>query len=61
MIEITSDNVIKIINWDKHQNIEGMERVRDQNRKRAENHREKKKQEKKVTKSNNEETMKMKS
>ena len=56
MIEITSDKVIRIVNWDKHQNIEGMERVREQNRKRAENHREKKKQEKKASKSNNEET-----
>ncbi|AWK51020.1 phage replisome organizer [Clostridium beijerinckii] len=56
MIEITSDKVIRIVNWDKHQNIEGMERVREQNRKRAENHREKKKQEKKDSKSNNEET-----
>ena len=56
MIEITSDKVIRIVNWDKHQNIEGMERVREQNRKRVENHREKKKQEKKAAKSNNEET-----
>ncbi len=56
MIEIASDKIIRIVNWDKHQNIEGMERVREQNRKRVENHREKKKQEKKVSKSNNEET-----
>jgi len=56
MIEITSDKVIRIVNWDKHQNIEGMERVRKQNRKRAENHREKKKEEKKDAKSNKEET-----
>ena len=51
MIEIAPDKVIKIVNWDKYQNIEGMERVREQNRKRAENHREKKKQEKKAAKS----------
>lgn len=44
MIEIDEDNLIKIANWDKHQNIEGMDRVRAQNRKRAENYREKKKQ-----------------
>ena len=44
MIEIDEDNVIKIVNWDKHQNVEGMDRVRDQNRKRVQNHREKKKQ-----------------
>jgi len=44
MIEIAPNNIIKIVNWDKHQNIEGMEKVRVQNRKRAENHREKKRQ-----------------
>ena len=55
MIEIGSDNIIKILNWDKHQNIEGMERVRAQNRKRAENHREKKRQIEKTTKENQEE------
>ena len=56
MIEIAQDKVIRIVNWDKHQNIEGMERVREQNRKRAENHREKKKEEKKAAKSNKEKT-----
>lgn len=44
MIEIASNNVIKIINWEKHQNVEGMEKVRAQNRKRAADHREKKRQ-----------------
>lgn len=58
MIEIAPDKVIKIANWDKYQNIEGMERVREQNRKRAENHREKKKLEKKASKSNGEENYK---
>ena len=28
MIEVATDNTIKILNWEKHQNIEGMERVR---------------------------------
>ncbi|NRT87487.1 phage replisome organizer N-terminal domain-containing protein [Clostridium beijerinckii] len=56
MIEIDSNKVIRIVNWDKHQNIEGMERVREQNRKRVENHREKKKEEKNAAKSNKEET-----
>ncbi|EHI98104.1 replisome organizer region-containing protein [Clostridium sp. DL-VIII] len=56
MIEIAPDKVIRIVNWDKYQNIEGMERVREQNRKRAENHREKKKQEKKVSKSDAQES-----
>ncbi|AWK52798.1 phage replisome organizer [Clostridium beijerinckii] len=55
MIEIAPNNIIKIINWDKHQNIEGMERVRAQNRKRAENHREKKKQIEKTTGDNHQE------
>lgn len=44
MIEVAENNVIRIINWDKHQNVEGMDRVRNQNRKRVQNHREKKKQ-----------------
>ncbi|WP_017210146.1 phage replisome organizer N-terminal domain-containing protein [Clostridium beijerinckii] len=44
MIEIADNNVIKIVNWERHQNVEGMDRVRDQNRKRVQNHREKKKQ-----------------
>jgi len=53
MIEIDSNNIIKILNWDKHQNIEGMERVRAQNKKRAEAYREKKKQIEKTTEENN--------
>ena len=44
MIEIAEDNIIKIVNWDKHQNVEGMDKVREKNRKRVQNHREKKKQ-----------------
>lgn len=46
MIEIDEDNIIKIVNWNKYQSVEGMDRVRDLNRKRAENHRKKKKLEK---------------
>ena len=42
MIEII-DNVITIPNWEKHQNIDGMEKIREQNRKRVERHREKQK------------------
>lgn len=42
MIEIAENNVIRIVNWERHQNVEGMDRVRDQNRKRVQNHREKK-------------------
>jgi len=55
MIEIAPNKVIRIVNWDKHQSIEGMERVRDQNRKRVENHREKKKQDEKAAKDNKQE------
>jgi len=53
MIEVDSKNIIKILNWDKHQNIEGMERVRAQNKKRAEAYREKKKQIEKTAEENN--------
>jgi predicted phage replisome organizer len=56
MIEIAADKVIKIVNWNKYQNVEGMEKVREQNRKRAEDFREKKKLEKKSAESAKEET-----
>ena len=53
MINIQSDNEIKIINWEKYQNVEGMERIREQTRKRVAKCRERKKEEKSsVTKSN---------
>lgn len=39
MIEII-DNIIQISNWEKYQNIEGMEKVREQNRKRKQLQRE---------------------
>jgi predicted phage replisome organizer len=45
MIEIYEDNIIKICNWEKHQNIEGMKRIREGNRKRVKDFRERKKQE----------------
>lgn len=44
MIEIDSDNFIKICNWEKHQNVEGMDRVREQTRQRVANHRAKQKE-----------------
>ena len=34
MIEISDDGMIDITNWEKHQNIEGMERVKDGNAER---------------------------
>lgn len=45
LIEIYENNIIKICNWEKHQNIEGMKRVREGNRERVKNFREKKKNE----------------
>src|SRR5690625_3688847 len=47
MIEIDNDNFIHISNWEKHQNIEGMERIRQQTRERVQRHRERKKLEEK--------------
>lgn len=41
----TEDDLLKIANWDKYQNIEGMEKIRDQTRKRVANYRERQKQE----------------
>ena len=38
MIEIT-DDLIHISNWEKYQNVEGMERIREQTRERVRNYR----------------------
>ncbi len=43
MIQIQKDKLIKITNWSKHQNIEGMEKVRQQTRERVAKYRAKKK------------------
>lgn len=43
MIDLNTDGSIVITNWVKHQNIEGMEKIREQNRLRAKKHYEKKK------------------
>lgn len=51
MIEI-DDNAIHISNWEKHQNIEGMEKIRKQNRERFKKHYDKKKETKLLEKSN---------
>ena len=37
------DGVITLPNWEKHQNIDGMEKIKEQNRKRVARHREKQK------------------
>lgn len=39
MIELSDNNVIKILNWDKHQNIEGLDKIRQQTRNRVSNYR----------------------
>lgn len=41
MIEINEH--INIVNWEKHQNIEGLDKIREQTRKRVENYRKKQK------------------
>ncbi len=43
MIEELDNCLLKIVNWDKHQNIEGLDRIREQNRIRKQNQREKEK------------------
>ena len=43
MIEITDSNFIKICNWEKHQNIKGLEKIRSDTRERVRRHRERKK------------------
>ena len=40
MIEIEDDKLIRIVNWGKHQNIEGMDKIREQNRLRKQKQRE---------------------
>jgi predicted phage replisome organizer len=44
MIEIYEDGIIKICNWEKHQNIEGMKKVREGTRERVKNCRERQKE-----------------
>jgi len=41
MIEISNTGVILLLNWEKHQNIEGLEKIRADTRKRVATHREK--------------------
>lgn len=48
MIDIDKNNIIRIVNWEKYQNIEGMERVREQTRKRVAKCRTKKKNEESI-------------
>ena len=43
MIEINDEGYLKITNWEKHQNIEGLDKIREQTRKRVARYREKQK------------------
>jgi len=44
MIEFDENDFLRISNWEKHQNVDGMERVRELNRKRNQRYRKRKKQ-----------------
>lgn len=46
MIEIADNKVIAVVNWEKHQNIDGMEKIKEQNRLRQQKRRSKQKEEK---------------
>jgi predicted phage replisome organizer len=50
MIELLEDGKINIINWEKHQNIKGLEQIREQTRARVQKCRERKKLTENVTK-----------
>lgn len=39
MVEIDESGIIAVCGWEKHQNVEGMERIREQNRKRVQKYR----------------------
>ncbi len=51
MIEI-KQSAIQIVNWEKHQNVEGLDRIREQNRIRQQKHRQKQIEDNTVTLSN---------
>ena len=42
MIKITAKKDIEILNWTKHQNIDGLEKIREQSRQRVKKYRDKK-------------------
>ncbi len=41
MIEINDQNYISICNWEKHQNVDAMDKIREDTRKRVAKYREK--------------------
>lgn len=49
MIEIDGSSFIRVANWEKHQNIEGLEKIKEQTRIRVAKHREQKRLESNVT------------
>lgn len=57
MIEIDKESFISISNWEKHQNIEGMERVKKLNAERNRRYRERKKQQKALENKSNDVTV----
>lgn len=44
MIDVTEDKFISVLNWEKHQNVDGLEKIRLDTKKRVQRHREKQKQ-----------------
>jgi predicted phage replisome organizer/uncharacterized phage protein (TIGR02220 family) len=46
MIEITDDHFISVTNWAKHQSLTGLDKIREDTKKRVAEHRERKKQQK---------------
>jgi predicted phage replisome organizer len=44
MIDVNEDKFISVVNWEKHQNIDGLEKIRLDTKKRVQKHREKQKQ-----------------
>lgn len=44
MIDYTDEGFLSIVNWEKHQNVEGLERIREQTRKRVARYRERQKE-----------------
>ncbi|MED1602634.1 phage replisome organizer N-terminal domain-containing protein [Alkalihalophilus marmarensis] len=44
MIEVSDDKFIAIANWEKHQSVTGLDKIREQNRKRVAEHRKRKKE-----------------
>lgn len=43
LIDIEENNFIRIVSWEKNQNVEGIERIKEQTKRRVAKHREKKK------------------